>query len=285
MTATHPLRIIVTVVVSLGATPQVGRGQTDSLAALFIAQARAGASHLRDPRAALAAGYRPVGPEVPAMGRHWILPSLLVSGRIDPAAPPVLEYATIGGADVLVGVAYAVLLGPGESGPDVPVAHQLWHTHAGDLDDEALADSHAGSGDSLGDRVAVLHIWVPVENPAGPFVAENWSLPFLRVGLRAPPDAPVASAKAVALGSGWESYFEAQLRLKRRLDHRNELATTALYSAFADSVSRWLRGRAGSDSLGTRDIRWLTDLWGRLQAGLAALVPPKAMGMDPAGTP
>lgn len=285
MTATHPLRIIVSVLASLAAIPRVGRGQTDSLAAVFITQAREVASHLGDPRAALAAGYRPVGPEVPAMGRHWILPSLLVSNRIDPAAPPVLEYATIGGAEVLVGVAYAVLLGPGESGPDIPVAHHLWHTHAGDLDDEALADSHAGSGDSLRDRVAVLHIWVPVENPAGPFVAENWSLPFLRVGLRAPPGAPVASAKAVALGSGWESYFEAQSRMKGRSDPENELATAALYSAFADSVSRWLRGRTGSDTLGTRDIRWLADLWGRLQARLAALVPPHAMRMEPAGTP
>ena len=79
---------------------------------------------------------------------------------------------------MLVGVAYAVPLGPGEVPPDAPVSASGWHTHQGTLDDEGLNGRHAGMDMGRGDRVAVLHAWVWLPNPAGTFEAQNWLLPL-----------------------------------------------------------------------------------------------------------
>ena len=42
------------------------------------------------------------------MGQHWVQVTLLIGGRVDPANPQILEYASIGDRKVLVGVAYAI---------------------------------------------------------------------------------------------------------------------------------------------------------------------------------
>ena len=55
------------------------------------------------------------------------------------------------------------------------MSRRLWHAHAGDLDQESLADTHAGSGEEDSDRVAVLHVWVPQPNPAGTFANNDGS--------------------------------------------------------------------------------------------------------------
>jgi len=109
-----------------------------------------------------------------------------VEGQLNPAKPQVLLYATVAGRRVLVGVAYAIPLGPGQPTPAIPVPAHLWHTHRGPVNIESLGASHAGSGAQDGDRVAVLHAWVWVQNPDGPFAAENWALPEVRAAI-APP--------------------------------------------------------------------------------------------------
>lgn len=145
----------------------------------FLDSARAATDKYRDVRQALADGYRPMGPGTPAMGQHWVNVGLLLSGTVDPAAPPILEYAgTPDAPPVLVGVAYAVPLAPGEMPPDTPVPASWWHTHQGTLDAEGLNGSHAGMDMGTGDRVAVLHAWLWLPNPAGIFEAENWLLPL-----------------------------------------------------------------------------------------------------------
>jgi hypothetical protein len=195
------------------------------------------------------------------MGQHWVHPGLLNNGRVDPSQPEVLEFATIGGREQLVGVAYAILLGPGESPPDVPVSGRLWHAHAGDLDEESLANSHAGSGEEDSDRVAVLHVWVPQPNPAGTFAAENWTLPFLRAGLTPPSEIPAASARALALGTGALAYFIAQFRVHMEPDAATDAAMTAALSAVADSVTSWRARRGENREIAPAELAWLAGLW------------------------
>jgi hypothetical protein len=250
------------------ARPPVAIAQDDSLVQSFVEQARLAAGRLPDLATAIAAGYRAVGPELPAMGQHWVNPALLYGGRIDPARPQVLEYATFDGHPTLVGVAYALLLGPGEAPPDDPVPGRLWHAHGGDLNEESLSDSHAGSGDPDRDRVAVLHVWVPRPNPAGTFTAENWTLPFLRSGLIAPPDAPDASARALALGTGALSHVLAQYRAHVNPDSSDSARVAAMFRDVADSVARWRTRHGDNPVLAPAEVTWLAALWQTLEASL-----------------
>ena len=153
-------------------------GQDDSARTRFLEDARLGTAKYRDPSRALADGYRPMGPETPAMGQHWVHLGILVADRVDPAAPAILEYATVKGVPELVGIAFAVPLDSTESPPDTPLPAAFWHTHRGTLADEGLSGSHAGMSMGRGERVAVLHAWVWLPNPAGTFEAENWLLPL-----------------------------------------------------------------------------------------------------------
>jgi hypothetical protein len=260
-------RLLIPVLV-WAARPSIARAQSDSLVRAFVEQARLATARYPDLETAIAAGYRAVGPELPAMGQHWVNAALLYGGRIDAAQPQVLEYATIGGRQVLVGVAYARLLGPGVAPPDDPVPGRLWYAHGGDLDEESLSDSHDGSGEEASDRVAVLHVWVPQANAAGMFAAENWVLPFLRAGLDAPPHVSEASARALALGTGALPYFLAQYRANLRPDSADATRLSALFNDVADSVARWRQRHGSNPVLLPVEATWLAQQWQTLEAGL-----------------
>jgi len=195
----------------------VGRAQApvDSALAAFVARARAGTEALRDPEAARAAGYRPVGPDFPGMGRHWIHTALILRSTPDPAQPPVLEFAELNGTPTLVGVAYAVLV-TGDSPPaSLPVPAKAWHFHQGTVDEESFLRNHAGAGHPTGPgpRLAVVHAWIWLDNPAGLFATDNWALPYARLGLSVPLHVSRAAARALALaaGGGGRLYLEALL--------------------------------------------------------------------------
>lgn len=183
----------------------------------FAARARAGTERYRDPEAARAAGYRPVGPDFPGMGRHWIHPSLILRDTLDPAQPPVLEYAEIGGRPTLVGVAYAVLIKDGTPPASLPVPVDAWHFHQGTVEEESFLRSHAGVGHAMpggGPRIAVLHAWVWLDNPDGLLATDNWALPYARLGYGAPPagaSRDAARALALAADDGGRAYLEALL--------------------------------------------------------------------------
>jgi hypothetical protein len=231
----------------------------------FLARALAAAERFREVSAAMMAGYRAVGPEIPAMGQHWIQPMLLNSSRVDPDQPPILEYATIGGHRVLVGVAYAVVVEPNEAPPELPISRRWWHQHSGDLTAESLSDSHAESGESDSDGVVVLHAWVPVTNPAGPFVAENWALPFLRAGLVPPAEISVSSARALALGTGALEHFLAQYRGHMHPDSAADALASASFTMGRDAVAAWLARRDPAAPLSPEEQDWLEDVWHRLE--------------------
>ena len=184
----------------------------------FAARARAGTERYRDPEAARAAGYRPVGPDFPGMGRHWIHPSLILRDTLDASQPPVLEYAEIGGRPTLVGVAYAVLVKDGTPPASLPVPVDAWHFHQGTVEEESFLRSHAGvagGGHAMaGPRIAVLHAWVWLDNPDGLLATDNWALPYARLGYSAPPagaSRDAARALALAADDGGRAYLEALL--------------------------------------------------------------------------
>ncbi|MGH2607939.1 MAG: hypothetical protein ACRDHF_02515, partial [Tepidiformaceae bacterium] len=196
-------------------------GAGDSVTRL-LAAARAGTERFRDPSAALAEGFRPVGPDFPGMGQHWIHPGLLLEGALDPARPHVLEYADIRGTLTLVGVAYVSLATGGRVPDAFPVSPEAWHFHGGTVSEESFVRGHAlgEPADSAGaPRLAVLHAWIWLDNPAGVFRTDNWSLPFARVGLEAPPGVTRGAAEAMALAApGGEAYMAALLKAVGRPD-------------------------------------------------------------------
>jgi len=98
---------------------------SDTALTAFVARARAGTAALRNPEAARVAGYHPVGPDFPGMGRHWIHTSLILRPVPDAAQPPVLEFAELDGTPMLVGVAYAVLVDADTAPASLPSRHGM----------------------------------------------------------------------------------------------------------------------------------------------------------------
>jgi hypothetical protein len=235
-------------------------GQTDSTQAAFVQAVRDASRRYQDQAAAIADGYRRVGPDFPSMGEHWISVPLIVTGAIDPLRPPILEYITASGRPVLVGVAYTQLVGAGSPAALLPAPAEAWHYHSGTVDEESFVLGHAASASAhnrAGPRIAVLHAWVWFANPAGLFATDNWALPYLRVGLPPPPtgSGPSPPALAVALAAGGGAYFEVLLRLRH-----------ALPAGTAAQVAEILREHA-------------TRLRGRLEAASAAGLPPDDAGL------
>src|SRR5260370_4709861 len=136
-------------------------------------------------------------------------------------------------------------------------------------------------GTEMGERVAVLHAWVWTPNPAGPFEAQNWALPFLRAGLPAPPGAPLAAAEALALGTGGVGFFAAECRARLRPDPSEAATLEAVLTAVADSVTQWRSHRPASVPLGREEVEWLGRRGGPGRIAIAGALGPRR-GAPPA---
>ncbi len=239
----------------------------------FVERARAGTSRYRDRAAAIVNGYRALGPDFPAMGEHWINPGLVLEGRLNPSQPQILLYATVGGRPELMGVAYAIPVAAGESTPNFPMAGRVWHFHSGTVDDESfLPDpSGAGHGDDGGLRVAVLHAWIWLENPAGIFEPDNWALPYARLGFAVPERARPEAAMALSLTAGGEPYYIGLLRTIGRPDAREDAAIRGVLASYRAAVEESVRGRA---RLPYPDVTDLADLWWEMWAAIEQVVTP-----------
>jgi hypothetical protein len=234
-------------------------GAQDSAA--FLEAARRGSAPFRERAAAVRAGYRPVGPESPAMGQHWVHPGLLLAERIDPGRPAILSYATVAGTPQLVGVAY--VLPAGAAVPDGPAPRPAWHVHDGTIMAEAVQpdhDAHA-AGDAVPAGVAVLHVWIYAENPAGRFASDNWALPFVTAGLDPPATAAPAAARGLSLGRSAAFYAEQQG------GHRTALEANGAV------VRRWLASRTAGPVTAT-ELAWLERVWSEAAAGREGPTPP-----------
>jgi hypothetical protein len=199
----------------------------------FIVSVRAATARYRDQAAAIADGYRRIGPDFPSMGEHWLSIPIVVRGEVDPLHPPILEYVTVNGEPVLAGVAYTHLVRGGPPLTLLPAPPGAWHFHEGTVDEESFILSHANPSaavpaDSGHPRIGVLHAWLWLENPAGLFATDNWALPWHRLGIPPPKwvGAFSPAGLAAALASGGVAYFVTLLRLRHHLtiEQSNKIA-------------------------------------------------------------
>ena len=261
------LRLVVSL--TLAALSVAQAAQTDAVVTSFLARARVATEKYKDQRVAIADGYRAMGPEAPAMGQHWVQPSLLVAARVDVDHPPILEYVTVRGRPVLAGVGYALPLGAGEFPPDSPAARSAWHSHEGGLEEEGGRFEHEHiEADHERERVEVLHAWIWVENPAGPFAPVNWALPFVRAGLE-PGVALSASAKALSLDDGGVEFWAAGLRRALDPDARSAEAVHRVLEHYADTVAAW-RAHFDGTRVRSSDAAWLAAVWERVRGAVIA---------------
>ncbi len=232
----------------------------------FVATVRQATARYRDRAVAIADGYRMIGPDIPSMGEHWLNVPMLLAGTVDPLHPPILEYAVIRGTPELVGVAYAALVDSGAPPPPTgfPVGNEAWHFHSGTVNEESfiLSHGHMVEASTPGPRVAVLHLWAWIENPAGVFATDNWALPWLRLGWP-PPHAATEDdvGRAVALVAGGEGYFATVINAMTHPDSlRQRLVREVLGRARTDIAALLGLGIAGAppgtDQLEAAAHRW-----------------------------
>lgn len=206
--------------------------------AAFVTRVKDATARYRDRGVAVRDGYRRIGPNFPGMGEHWISVPLLLDGRVDPDRPPLLEYAMLDGAVTLIGAAFAVLLPAHEPPPAIDglvVDASVWHFHGGTVTEESFVAGHAhgASVNHQKPRVAVLHVWAWLDNPAGPFATDNWALAFARLGLEVPRAQPSAEVvHGLSLGAGGEPYYLRVIAMSNparepRPDVPNRLARSA----------------------------------------------------------
>jgi hypothetical protein len=246
----------------------------DSSLAGFVARARAGTTKYQDQKAAIADGYRAIGPDSPGMGQHWVHPSLLVDGRLDPSRPQILEYIPVLGTPTLIGVTYAIPLAHGEELPDAPPGRAAWHYHTGTVDEESLPLGHSTTGHGgAALRVAVLHAWIWLENPAGIFESENWALPFARLGMAVPQPVSPRAAKALSLLTGGDTYLDVTLRAVGRPDSSDAAAIKRILARNRQRVDTWRSGATGR-APSAEVIASLADLWVRMWGEIGSAVNP-----------
>lgn len=254
--------------------PRIGEDST------FIIAATRGAMKYESQAAAIADGFRPVGVEFPAMGVHWVNLARVMADTVDPARPSVLIYVTVNGEPRLGGVAFTDLLAPGERLRPSP-ASGFWHEHNGSVTEESLPLHHLmaprnthGSDQEL--RLAILHVWTTMSNPAGAFVTDNWTLPARRLG---PSVGQLSSpaTRAVSLAQDTTGYYALMLRAALDLsDEEMRIVDAVLADARATAATRLatFRGAIGSgtpDAAGTE--RALADSWESLWSTLRRRLP------------
>jgi hypothetical protein len=255
------------------ATPQSGNSE-----AAFIESARVATAKYQDRSVAIADGYRRIGSDFPAMGEHWIRIGLLFDGKFDPAHPEALTYAAVSGKPQLLGVAYMLPLLPGESAPEWLVSKEKWHDHFRTLEAEtALPQHHAAGHAGDAPRMTMLHAWIWLANPAGTFVADNWAIPYFRLGIQPPQDAADAAAKALALASGGAEYFSASIHAAVPLTPAERKKVAAAFARSRLAVEALLRSPSVTaptpSELEKLSAVW-TNMWMEIDSSVSAKARP-----------
>lgn len=124
-----------------------------------------------------------------------------------------------------------------------------------------------------GTRVAVLHAWIWLDNPAGVFARDNWALPFARLGLAAPRQIPEQAARALALASGGDRFLAAALTRRGLVEPK---ASGPILDRYAELARRWAEDRDSETSVTETDLTALGDIWIAMWNDLMAVAPPEA---------
>lgn len=201
-------RSLLTLLLALSAAPGAAQGHAghhghpapaDAELDLQLGAVRRATERYLDHRAAEEDGFVRFAGEGPLMGEHWYHPDR-VRDPLDLERPSTLQYATVAGERVLVGVAYTLYRRPDEPIPEgFAGSSDHWHAH----DVVALArtltsdrpflrwvvDRRADRG-KLGagegrTALTMVHAWLWSDNPDGTFAEEHRALPYLRAGLPA----------------------------------------------------------------------------------------------------
>lgn len=246
----------------------------------FLRQSRLATLPYINLTAAMADGFRPVGADAPAMGRHWVNFKRLFDGEINAAKPEILMYADVNGRDSLVGIGFGYAVGreTHASFPANPFPPDAWHRHSGSLDMESHRTDHedgdvhdhglATHSREAEAAVAVLHGWVWIDNPAGVLEPNNWALPYVRLGLSRPENTTPEADRALSLLSMGAEFFIVRAQL---FPESGRLPSggwaEALRGAEAEVKSWWHARPKGF--LAASEVEWLAHLWKR--SGLKGL--------------
>jgi hypothetical protein len=238
----------------------------------FIETARAGTDKYRDQAAAILDGYRRIGRDFPAMGEHWIRINLVFDGRFDASRPEVLNYILIDGKPTLLGVGYAVPLLAGESPPSGPAGADAWHDHFRTIEDETvLPHHHTGGAVQDAPRLAMMHAWIWSPNPEGMFAADNWTIPYLRLGLTPAGGTPSSVAKALSLAGGGRDYFEMSIAAASTMSTAEKDRVKDAVDRAQAAVLAVLRNNRAA-VLSDTDLTTLADVWTEMWAAVDSAV-------------
>jgi hypothetical protein len=222
-----------------------------------VQRVREATARYRDIDVARREGYRLFGMEGPLVGEHWYLPDA-VRQPLDMARPSTLQYATIGGRKVLVGVAYTHYRRPDEPLPEgFAGAGDVWHTHdvtrlaraataerplLRSIVERRIRRGRVGGGDGR-TLLTMVHAWVWSENPDGMFAHSHRGLPYLRAGL------PVSHAD----GAGEEAAMGVSLLAEDGC--ADEVRRTDKLAALSRAQSRDLRRACDRQAETVRAVR------------------------------
>lgn len=159
---------------------------------------RTATARYRDIEAAKRDGYVRFGREGALLGEHWYRKDLTQPGTpLDLSRPGTLQYAVVDGRRVLVGVAFSVHLRPGEPLPAGFAGDaDAWHQHDVVKLARAATESRPVArwfvdrwrekrlrGGEDRTMLTMVHAWVWLPNPDGPFAMHHRVIPYLKAGL------------------------------------------------------------------------------------------------------
>jgi hypothetical protein len=175
-------------------------------------------------------------------------------------------------------VAYAIPLLRGERPPEGPAGAAAWHDHSRTLEDETLQPLHHTHGTAQdGARLAMMHAWVWSPNPDGMFAADNWAIPYIRLGLTPPPAANPSAAKALSFATGGRDYFELAIDVAARstaVEKQRVAVAMDLAQADVHAIVNDLQGGA----LGDAHTQRLEAVWAALWSAVDDALGTEAQG-------
>ena len=238
------------------------RAQLDSAIAVAL--------RLASPLAARRAGFHRIAPPSvpdlsPLMGEHWINERNLRGESLDLTRPAYLMFYPLGNSPepTLVGTAYGTVQLPEARLPDGFAGNEdEWHIHlpctsvpgVSTLLADGVEDCRALGGEPGTNRIAMVHVWINIPNPLGPFALDNPALPYVAVGLTPPTADDMADLERAhwlrALGLALSETYGAVPRLSSRLELHPDSTFAQTVAPMRERIKRLLPRLRTADSDG-----------------------------------